>query len=262
MNSKMIFFDVDGTILSHRTNQISKSTKEAIRKARANGNLAFINTGRTFAELDDTIKNVGFDGYVCGCGTYISYHDNILFNTSLPSDVCREIINDLRQYNLEAVLEGSNTIYYDINSQNKKIKKLQDIQKNGYHFNVLTWDEPEVIFDKFCIWSSDKDAMKKFRDKYDDLFDFIDREEHFFEIIPKGYTKATGIKYLETHLDIAHENTYALGDSSNDITMLDYVKHSIGMGNSEPVIMKLASFITKDVDQGGVSHALEYFNMI
>lgn len=263
MNSKMIFFDVDGTILSHRTYQISKSTKEAIRQARASGHLTFINTGRTFAELDDTIKDVGFDGFVCGCGTYISYHDTVLLSAAIPGDMCKEIVQDLRTLGLEAVLEGSNAIYYDSNTTYTKLKKLQDVQKNGFHFNVLTWDEPEIIFDKFCIWSSDKNAIHQFREKYKDLFEFIGRgnDSLLLEVVPKGYSKATGIEFLETHLNIPHENSYALGDSENDFTMLDYVKHSIGMGNSEELIREMVSFLTKDVDQDGVAHALKHFNL-
>jgi len=64
MNSNLIFFDIDGTILSHRTFTISDSTRAAIKQAQAKGNLAFLNTGRTLAEMGDDILNVGFDGGV------------------------------------------------------------------------------------------------------------------------------------------------------------------------------------------------------
>lgn len=74
MNKKMIFFDIDGTILHEKTRTIPQSTLSAIKKARENGHLAFINTGRTFFNLTDDILGIGFDGYVCGCGTYIHYY--------------------------------------------------------------------------------------------------------------------------------------------------------------------------------------------
>ena len=48
-NRKILFFDIDGTLLSHRTLQIPESAKRAIRKAKENGHLIFINTGRTIS---------------------------------------------------------------------------------------------------------------------------------------------------------------------------------------------------------------------
>ena len=44
---KVLFFDIDGTLLSHRTLTIPESAKRAVRKAKENGHLIFINTGRT-----------------------------------------------------------------------------------------------------------------------------------------------------------------------------------------------------------------------
>ena len=46
MNRKLIFFDIDGTIIPEDTGVIPESTKEAIKKAKENGHLVFINTGR------------------------------------------------------------------------------------------------------------------------------------------------------------------------------------------------------------------------
>jgi len=45
---KAIFFDVDGTLLSHRTGRISPHTRACIRALRAGGTLVFLSTGRTF----------------------------------------------------------------------------------------------------------------------------------------------------------------------------------------------------------------------
>ena len=44
---KIIFFDIDGTLICGGSELMSESTKEAIRIARANGHICMINTGRT-----------------------------------------------------------------------------------------------------------------------------------------------------------------------------------------------------------------------
>ena len=60
MNRKMLFFDIDGTIVAEGTEYLPKSTVKAIRRARENGHLAFINTGRTLFSIDDFLKEIGF----------------------------------------------------------------------------------------------------------------------------------------------------------------------------------------------------------
>ena len=264
MQNKIIFFDIDGTLLSHRNFQIPDSTRAAILQARANGHLLFINTGRSFAEIDNDVKGLGFDGYVCGCGTYIRYQEQELLKVSLSSDVCRSIVNDLLEHEIEAVLEGTETIYFNDASKSEAVKRQRDYFINYYNFQVRGWDAPDISFDKFSIWNSIPEETEAFLNKYADSFHFIRHgsSDEFVEIIPMGYSKASGIKFLIQHLNIPHENTYALGDSANDLPMLTYVKHSIGMGNSDACISDIVSFMTKDVDQDGVAHALKHYQII
>lgn len=262
MDTKIIFFDIDGTILSHRTGQISESTRVAIRKARANGHLVFINSGRTYAEIDDTTKEIGFDGYVCGCGTYITFHGLELKRVSLSEATCRKIIRDLRKHRIDAVLEGTETIYFDRHTRFDTLIRQRESFINKYHFNVQDWDAERISFDKFCIWCKKSKQGFAFFSEYSEMFDFIDREGRLYEVVPKGYSKATGIAFLLDYLNIPHENSYALGDSSNDLSMLKYVKHSIGMGNSDAAVRDTVSFLTKDVDEDGAAYALKHYNII
>ena len=58
--SKIIFLDVDGTIVDY-DNHIPDSAREAIRKARENGHLVYVCTGRSKAEMPDDIWAIGFE---------------------------------------------------------------------------------------------------------------------------------------------------------------------------------------------------------
>lgn len=262
MDQKMIFFDVDGTILSHRNYHISDSTKRAIQAAQANGHLAFVNTGRTLAEIESEITDIGFDGYVCGCGTYISLEGSVLLHQALPDDLVQSIIEDLRRYRLEAVFEGTRAIYYDSRIKNPFFIQVRDSQIHQHGFDIRTFEDPDIECDKFCLIPSEDGDLQSFRSKYEEIFEFIDRGHNFYEIVPIGLSKATGIQFLEEHLGIAHENTYALGDSTNDLSMLTYVTHSIAMGNSQEEVLKMASFVTEDVDQNGIEAALRHYGFI
>ena len=60
----MLFFDIDGTLITtdgKRT--FPESAKRALREARERGHLVYINTGRVMENVDDFIREVGFDGY-------------------------------------------------------------------------------------------------------------------------------------------------------------------------------------------------------
>ena len=71
MSRKIAFFDIDGTLTSEVDGRVPKDAATAIARARANGNLMFINTGRCFQNVESRFREVGWDGYVCGCGTNI-----------------------------------------------------------------------------------------------------------------------------------------------------------------------------------------------
>ena len=44
--------------------------------------------------------------------------------------------------------------------------------------------------------------------------------------------------------------------------MLQYVKNSIAMGNSNPKLFDFVTFVTKDIKDDGIQHALSHYKMI
>ena len=109
---KLLFFDIDGTILSEGEKRyVPDSAIRAIRELQANGHLCFINSGRAWAEIHNNISDLGFDGFVCGCGTFISYHGETLLADEIPMPLADAIYEDLHKYRLEWLLEGQHAIY-------------------------------------------------------------------------------------------------------------------------------------------------------
>lgn len=263
VNRKMIFFDIDGTIVDEETKAIPKRTIKAIRKARENGHLVFINTGRTYFNIPENIRKIGFDGYVLGCGTRIYFNGQPLLKKSISHEKCVEIVKKLRECRIDALLEGSDNVFFD---QTKEATgELARLKSNFYSqgYDVTkSWDEPNIVFDKFITWTNKNSDFEKFYSFISNDFDYIDRGKNFGEIVIKGYSKATGIKFLQDYLDIPLEDCYAIGDSTNDLPMLKYVPNSIAMGNSTSILFDLVSFVTKDIMDGGIEHALSYYNII
>ena len=95
-----------------------------------------------------------------------------------------------------------------------------------------------------------------------DDFDIIQRDVDFLEIIPLDYSKASGIQFITDYLGNSLENTISIGDSTNDIAMLKYTKDSVAMGNSNPLLFDIVTYITSDINDDGIKNALKHFNII
>lgn len=262
MKTNIIFFDIDGTLFNEKTYTIPDSAKAALKKVQENGHLIFINTGRTIIGIDDCVKELNFDGYICGCGTYIEFKNKELLHRDLGVNLSKQIADKLREYNIDAILEGKNDIYYDINIYSEEVLRIKERHIKEEFYKGKTFDDPKINFDKLVIWTNKNSDFERFHEDFKDIFEFIHRGEGFYELVPFGFSKASGIEYLIQHLDINHKNTYAIGDSTNDLAMLKYVQNSIAMGNSTPILFDLVSFVTKDIEEDGIYYALKHYNII
>lgn len=262
MKESIIFFDIDGTLLSETTHLVPESTKIALKKAKENGHLLFINTGRACSNIDSYIKEFNFDGYVCGCGTYIEFKNKELFSRTLDSSFTKELVKNIRECKLDGIIESKTATYYDDFIYGPEVKEIKDqhLLKDGQV--IKSFDDEDLDCDKFVVWHNEKSDFEKFHNIYKDDFDFIHRETNFYEVVPKGFSKASGIEFLIKELNIPYENTYAIGDSTNDLSMLQYAKNSIAMGNSNPILFDLVSYITDDIEEDGIYNALKHYSLI
>ena len=81
---KALFFDIDGTLLSEVTKTVPESAKKAISIARSLGHLVYINTGRSYGEIDQVRNIAEVDGWLCGCGTYVESEGKTILNRLMP----------------------------------------------------------------------------------------------------------------------------------------------------------------------------------
>lgn len=264
MSRKMIFFDIDGTLIDDKTKEIPASAAEAIRLTREKGNLTFINTGRTAEIVEPRIRALGFDGIVSGCGTYIYLKDEVLSAHTIPHEVCVEVVKKLREFQAAAFFEENSCLLFDGASPVKE-KELENGKSVFYKMkcNVRDfWEREGQTFDKFfCMLNpnSDREGLIAYLSQQ---FTCIPREGTKLEVVPRGYSKATGIRFLQEHLGIGAEDCYVLGDSENDIEMFDAVPNAIAMGECAPQILERCSYQTAKVMEDGVFLALEHYGLI
>lgn len=257
-NRKILFFDIDETLISHKTFTIPESTKNALKKAKENGHLIFINTGRTKSIIGDDIKELDFDGYVCGCGTYIEVDDKVLYSNRISKEKYSTILDSLKKYELNAVLEGEEAIYVDENTEDDLL--LSNLRKQNYP--IKPYDIDNMTFNKMFIRYNDNKYIDNFCEDTKEIFDYIDHGTGTRELIPKGHSKGSGIDFLIDYFKIDKKDTFAFGDSNNDIPMLENVTNSIVMGNGNPDLFKKATFVTKHIDEDGIEYAMKHFKII
>lgn len=259
----VIFFDIDGTIVSEDgLFAIPESTKKAISLTRKKGNITFINTGRTEFNVNMKVRELGFDGIICGCGTYIEYNGEILLYNKLEQDFCREIAGLLRKCRVTPVYEHKDGYFFDDKSPKTADldEFLETFVDEGIDINRRV-EDGNFCFDKFVIWENEYSDMEFFRREISRYFDIIDRGNGFFENVPIGFSKATAVQLILDKLNIPPERAYAIGDSRNDLPMLKAVPNSIAMGGAE-VIYPYVSYITTSLADNGIYNALEHFNLI
>ena len=267
MERCILFFDIDGTILTEDGSRtIPDSTRTAIAKARANGHLTFVNTGRVYLNIEPMIQQLGFDGYVCGCGTNIYYQGKELFRHRLPLEICQEVVHVTRACHIAALYEAAdlNAVDYSIPANKKLEELISYFSQNGRRIVDVT--DKDFYFDKFTGWFPLKQDITPFRSYIEGTFDYIDRgtEDDYgmCEIVPKGYSKGTGIQFLLDYFGIPYENSYAFGDSTNDLPMLTYAAHSVAMGGSAEAVQNAVEFVTKTIYDDGLAYAMEHYGLI
>ncbi|WP_264371405.1 HAD hydrolase family protein [Virgibacillus necropolis] len=72
-------------------------------------------------------------------------------------------------------------------------------------------------------------------------------------------SKGNALKFLASHFGIPVEDTVAIGDNLNDISMFEIAGRCIAMENAEEIVKKQATYITKHHNDDGVAYALREY---
>ncbi|MBQ7761885.1 MAG: HAD family hydrolase [Clostridia bacterium] len=262
MQKKIAFFDIDGTLTSEIDGSIPESATQSIRQARANGHLMFINTGRCFQNVEKRFRDIGFDGYICGCGTNIYCDGRDVLYSPQNHETIMKILQIARETDVDILFESRKEVCFDVSRplhHPKAIRQYNAFLNRGYDMPE-NLENPNFFCDKFVIWYERPEQLEAFRKVSDKWFDCIDRGGTFREFVPYGYSKATGIQYVLDYYGLSKEAAYAFGDSNNDLAMLSYLENSVAMGNAFPEsLFEQVSYVTTKASEDGIKNALEHF---
>lgn len=251
----LIFIDLDGTTLDSGKPAIG--VVESIKKLKENGHIVSIATGRSPAVLYDKHKELGVDYLVLANGSYVAHQDQIIYEKSFPDDVVKRLMKYSDEHEIDLVFE-----YIDAYVAYRKETEIVDIFSDIYNIEKPIVDN--TFYPDRHVYASlvfDHDKIKDMEEKFPELV-FHLSNDYGYDINLKGDLKAHGVKKLIEHLSYPLEETYAIGDSHNDVSMLKAVQHGIAMGNAVKELKDVAEFITTNVNDYGMKNALEHYHLI
>lgn len=262
------FFDIDGTLawqdprlaqeLPEDERDLSpypnEAVSQAIREFVANGNMAFICTGRTLSCIHPKLLELPWTGIVCLAGGYAEINGRAIRDLSMTPGMLQRLAPYLEQSGEVIRFEGLNGVVRmsaDAPDAPGYARTLGDAVTQLQHYSV------------YKILMSTSLANHIAQDKtLEPLLCFNELELEVTEISPRECTKRGGIQSVLDALDPHHGTVYGIGDASNDISLMNAVDVGIAMGNAPDYLKDKADYVTDTVDHDGVVAALEHFRLI
>lgn len=262
MKRKIIFFDIDGTIMDE-LGYVPDSAVEAIHAAQARGIKCIVNTGRPYVHIEPAIIAMGFDGYICSCGQLLMMDGRERFRARVDREVCAQIVRRAEQCRLDAYYEAEESMRQMLlHEPNPGMRiYLERMIERGFEV-TLDPREEGYEFDKFCIWAHEDSDVDSFAAWAEQFYTLINRGGGMYECILKGYSKQTGIQAVREMLGADADDCYAIGDSANDLPMLQCVGHGIAMGNAPDSVKSQVEHVTADLRDDGLAKALEFYGLV
>lgn len=254
---KAVFFDIDGTLFSHKSMEVPESTREALKLLRRNGVKSFIATGRCWDEMKSLpIDYFEFDGMVLLNGQIcIDNNGNVLYESPIESGDLKEIILEFNQKKMPVLLIEKDKIY--INYVDEIVKEAQKT------FSLPTPVVGEYSGGKVyqaCVYANDKQEKELMKClKYCKATRWHD---FGIDLISESGGKDIGIGHVLKHYGIKRSECMAFGDGENDVDMLKFARIGVAMGNADECTKVCADYVTNDIDNDGIYNALKIFQII
>lgn len=267
-HGNVCFFDIDGTLawqdprlaqeLPEGERDLSpypnETVAQAIRTFVANGNKAFICTGRTLSCIHPTLLELPWAGVVCLAGGYAELEGRIVRNAAINPGLLQRLAPYLEQSGEVIRFEGIDRV----------VRMSADAPETyGYARTVGDAVTQLEHYNAYKILMSTPLANRIAQDEeLGPLLCLNELELEVTEISPRECTKRAGIKAVLDALGPDHGTVYGIGDASNDIALMEAVDVGIAMGNAPDFLKEKADYVTDSFDHDGVVTALEHFGLI
>ncbi|MDD3654543.1 MAG: Cof-type HAD-IIB family hydrolase [Desulfotomaculaceae bacterium] len=259
---KLIAADLDDTLLNDDL-QLTDRVRKAIKAVRATGVHFTISTGRMFRSAVPYARYLGLDlPLITYQGALVknALSGEVLFYRPLPLVYAREIINRVRElgYHINAYLDDRLLMEQDTPG-GRQYMQFSGVQAEivGDLLEILYSDPTKVlvIADETLLDQLSAEFAPHYRNK----IHISKSKPNYLEFSHLQATKGYALAMLATHYGVKRDEVIAIGDSYNDVEMLDYAGLGVVVGNAREEIKKRADYVSKGANGDGVVEALEKF---
>lgn len=246
---KIIFFDIDGTLIDMQKKQITDRTLETLQRLKEKGIRICLATGRSPVTLPK-FEGVEFDAYLTFNGSLCYTEKETIYSNPIPAPDVQRIIQNTATLGRPVSVASkqrlaSNGIdedlaeYYSFANLNLKIAPdFSDVARQEIYQVMLgcqEWDYPAILegvrHAKITAWW-----------------------DRAVDIIPVSSGKGIGIQKILNYYRLKRCEALAFGDGNNDIEMLESVGTGVAMKNASPQLIAIADEVCGHVADDGIYH--------
>jgi Cof subfamily protein (haloacid dehalogenase superfamily) len=260
----MIVLDLDDTLLKD-DHTISDRTKKALMEAQEIGVKVVLASGRPTSGMKHIAEELNLANYgsfilsfnggkILNCQT-----DDELFSSTLTPDAVHNLYEISRREGVYIhTYIGDDIITEDDNPYTTIESELTGLPITVVDKFVDAITEPVVKVLMVDVPERLKTVEKKLQDELNE-FSVMRSKPFFLEFTEKGVTKGTSLSQLIDHCGIKQDEVIAIGDSYNDVAMIEFAGLGVAMGNAPEDIKKIADYVTDSNMNDGVAKVVEEF---
>ena len=273
---KLVALDLDGTLFDN-SSRISKRNLTAIRSITDKGIHVVISTGRPFEGIPfDQIKGTGINYAITanGSGIYEISTGKCLYENAMDEELVTPILNFLltRGIHMDAFIGGkgytpiqcvetaqkltvpSSIKNYIITTRTRLDNILQFIHENQLKVQKMTLNFYPAA-DGTLI---DRETVRKFLVSNPSITTVCGGYNNL-EFTRADANKGVGLRKLAEILGVNPDATMAIGDTENDLAIIEAAGIGVAMGNATDAVKARADYVTTTNTKDGVAAAIEHF---
>jgi Cof subfamily protein (haloacid dehalogenase superfamily) len=267
MKYKMLVLDMDDTLLTD-DHRISDKNKEALRQAQELGVYVVLASGRPTPAMTMYAAELNlaqYDSYILAYNGAVIMRmkdDSILFEQSLTKEEIHRLYDFSVNHNVHIItyinghiVSESDSPYIDIekNITGMPLDKVANFKDsvNGSAIKCILLEEPSYLKQVEQILKAEMPDKSVATSK-----------PYFLEVTHQGIDKAESLKRLAAKLNIKQEEIIAVGNASNDLSMVQYAGLGVWVDNVDPELRDKADFIVASNNHDGVAEVVERFILI
>lgn len=259
----MIALDMDDTLLTDDL-RITKENLKALEEANKKGVSIVFCSGRSSYSILKYLKDLSFmdmnDYYVSYNGAVINNvkGDNIFYKY-ISGESLSKLIKLGREYNVSVQLYNEDKIIVDaIKETTKKYEMFSGMKASVENLDDLKYSI-KVLFNHNDIKVLDELKLELER-LFGNRFHIFFSKPTYLEVLSIEANKGLALEYLSNKLYIKKEEIIAIGDSFNDIHMIQFAGLGVAMKNGRKELKEMADYTTiSNNNDSGVAEVINKF---